>query len=60
MKAQPVASMHLSNTSGLTSYSFRVQAPLGLLQLLLDVNTNYGERPIDLEIEVLGTYRMPN
>jgi hypothetical protein len=58
MLAQPVASMNLSNTSGLTSHTFRVQAPLGLLQLTFDPNTQYGERAIDLEFEVLGTYRM--
>ena len=60
MLAQPVSSMNLSNTSGLTSHTFRVQAPLGLLQLVLDPNSNYGERAVDLEFEILGTYRMPN
>jgi len=58
MLAQPVANARLSNTSGLTSHTFRVQAPLGLLQLVFDVNTDYGEKPIDLEFELLGTYRM--
>jgi len=58
MLAQPVAQMNLSNASGLTSHTFRVQAPLGLLKLDFDPNTEYGERPIDLEFQLLGTYRM--
>ena len=58
MLAQPVAQMNLSNASGLTSHTFRVQAPLGLLKLDFDPNTKYGERPIDLEFQLLGTYRM--
>ena len=58
MMAQPVAQMNLSNASGLTSHTFRVQAPLGLLQLDFNPNANYGERPIDLEFQLLGTYRM--
>lgn len=58
MLAQPVAQMNLSNTSGLTSHTFRVQAPLGLLKLDFDPNSQYGERPIDLEFQLLGTYRM--
>ena len=56
MVAQPVEYGRLSTLSGLSSHTFRIQAPLGLVQMV--INPNIADLDINIEFELLGTYRM--
>ena len=54
--AQPVEWFQLGQTGSLAEATFRVQAPLGLVQLAFS-NTE-SNQIVTLEIECLGTYEM--
>ncbi len=56
MIPSPVDVARFSNQNGLTSQSWRVQAPLGLIRLL--ISNKITDTKIDFEFEVMATYPM--
>jgi len=56
MVPQPVDLARFSNQNGLTSQSWRVQAPLGLVRMKIE--NKIADTLIDFEFEVMATYPM--